>query len=188
MTFPGFRSGKLICVVPICHGYNWLARDLRGSAFTHRVGGVHGFQFRGDGELLIMSFSEGSMGLWRAHTGELLQRLKIVPHTFHPSALSRDCRCIAQLASNHQIAPVDVAGDRVLHTLTGSTSPIWQITFSPNGQFVASGHVGGQVCVWEVASGRCCAEWRKPMPNRSPRWHGQPTICASPLVRSTTAP
>ncbi len=141
-------------------GLQLIGADLTGAAFTQRVGAVQGLHFGNDDELRVVAFREGLLGLWRARTGELIQRVSMDAHTLHSVSLSNDGRLMAQLTNQQTIHLVDVTSDRLLHTLTSDHGPIWRISFSPNGQYVASGHVTGYIGIWEVASGRLCAEWQ----------------------------
>ncbi|MFN8489016.1 MAG: BTAD domain-containing putative transcriptional regulator [Caldilineaceae bacterium] len=134
--------------------------DLRDAAFTQSVGAVLGLHFDDKGELVVMALREGILGLWRARTGELIRRVRMDGQTFHAAVLHTNGRLMAQRTIRRTIDLVEVTSDRLLHTLTGQYSPIWQLAFSPNGHYVASGHSGGEICVWEVASGRLCAQWQ----------------------------
>lgn len=133
--------------------------DLTGAVFTHRVGIVQGLYFREAGELLALSFNEQVLGLWRARTGELVQQISIDPCTFHVAVLHRAGRLVAQLHDNGTIDLIDVASDCRLHTLVGAPG-VTRLVFSPDGQYVATGHASGRIFVWEVASGHWCAQWQ----------------------------
>ena len=141
-------------------GLQLVGADLRGAAFAQRIGSVHGLYFGDDQELRVIGFKEDLLGLWRARTGELIQRITVDVHTFQTAFVRSDGRLLAQLTTQRTIHLVDVPTDRLLHTLVGDSSPIWRVSFSPNGQYVASGHASGQVYLWEVASGRLCNHWQ----------------------------
>lgn len=141
-------------------GLQLVGADLRGAAFAQRIGAVQGLYFGDDQELRVIGFKEDVLGLWRARTGELLQPITMNAHTFQTAFVRSDGRLLAQLTTQRTIDLVDVPADRLLHTLVGDPSPIWRISFSPNGQYVASGHASGQICIWEVANGRLCNQWQ----------------------------
>ncbi|MFN8440612.1 MAG: BTAD domain-containing putative transcriptional regulator [Caldilineaceae bacterium] len=141
-------------------GLQLIGADLRDVAFTQSVGTVQGLQFDDTGELMGIALREGVLGLWRARTGELIRRIRMDGHTFHAAVLHSNGQLIAQRTIRQTIDLVDVTSDRLLHTLTGQYSPVWQLAFSPNGHYLASGHSGGEICVWEVTSGRLCAQWQ----------------------------
>ncbi|MFN8440614.1 MAG: BTAD domain-containing putative transcriptional regulator [Caldilineaceae bacterium] len=138
---------------------NLAGADLTGAIFTHSIGIIQGLCFHNGNDLVALSFNEEVLGLWRAHTGELIQRLTSDPHTFHVAVLHRAGRLIAQLNDNGTIHLLDVPNDRCLHTLAGDPD-VTRLVFSPDGQYVATGHGGGRIFVWEVASGRLCADWQ----------------------------
>ncbi|MFN8489013.1 MAG: BTAD domain-containing putative transcriptional regulator [Caldilineaceae bacterium] len=141
-------------------GLQLVGADLRGAAFAQRIGSVHGLYFGDDQELRVIGFKEDVLGLWRARTGELIQRITMDVHTFQTAFVRSDGRLLAELTNQRSIHLVDVPADRRLHTLIGDPSPIWRVSFSPDGQYVASGHASGQICVWAVASGRLCNQWQ----------------------------
>lgn len=141
-------------------GLQLVGADLRGAAFAQRIGAVQGLYFGDDQELRVIGVKEDVLGLWRARTGELIQPITMNMHTFQTAFMRSDGRLLAQLTTQRTIDLVDVPTDRLLHTLGGDPSPIWRISFSPNGHYVASGHASGQICVWEVASGRLCNQWQ----------------------------
>ncbi len=141
-------------------GLQLVGADLRDAAFAQRIGSVQGLYFGDDQELRVIGLKEDVLGVWRAHTGELIQRITMDVHTFQTAFMRSDGRLLAQLTTQRTIHLVDVSTNRLLHTLVGDSSPIWRISFSPNGHYVASGHASGQICIWAVASGRLCHQWQ----------------------------
>jgi len=141
-------------------GLQLVGADLRGAAFAQRIGAVQGIYFGDDQELRVIACKDDLLGLWRARTGELIQRIRMDARTFQTAFVRSDGRLLAQLTTQRTIHLVDVPTNRLLHTLVGDPSPIWRISFSPNGHYVASGHASGQICLWEVASGRLCNQWQ----------------------------
>ena len=141
-------------------GLQLAGADLTGIAFTHNFGVIHDIQFHSDGELWVMALKEELLGLWRARTGELIQRIVIDPHNFDSAALRSDCRLIAQINIDHSISLIDVASGRVLYTLVGHHSPVWRLSFSLNGHYIASGDSEGWVYIWDVAEGKLLTRWQ----------------------------
>ncbi|MCE7981157.1 MAG: hypothetical protein DYG89_08200 [Caldilinea sp. CFX5] len=138
---------------------NLAGADLTGAVFTHSIGIIQGLYFQNDRDLVALSFNGAVLGLWRAHTGELLQRLTVDPHTFHVAVLHRAGHLVAQPNSAGTIDLIDVASDHRRHTLVGDPG-VTRLVFSPDGQYVATGHGGGRIFVWKVASGQLCAQWQ----------------------------
>ncbi len=138
---------------------NLAGADLTGAVFTHSIGIIQGWYFSNNRDLMALSFNGEILGLWRAQTGELIQRLTVDPRIFHVAVLHRSGRLVAQPNSAGSIDLIDVASDRRLHTLVGAPD-FMRLVFSPDGQYVATGHADGRIFVWAVASGRLCAQWQ----------------------------
>ncbi|MEZ4734631.1 MAG: hypothetical protein R3E79_46665 [Caldilineaceae bacterium] len=75
---------------------------------------------------------------------------------------------LAQLYGNGTIDLIDVVQDRRLHTLVGDPG-VTRLVFSPDGQYVATGHGGGAFSCGESLA-VACAPTGKPMRTPSPRW------------------
>ncbi len=138
---------------------NLAGADLTGAVFTHSIGIIQGLYFSNESHLVALSFNGEVLGLWRAYTGELIQRLTVDPHTFHAMVLHRSGRLVAQPNSDGTIHLLDVASDRRLHTLVGALG-MTRLVFSPDGQYVATGYADGRIFVWAVASGHLYAQWQ----------------------------
>ncbi len=133
---------------------NLAGADLAGSVFTHLFEHIQELQFRANGELIGIGFSDGMACLWRVTDGALLHAVAMPDPTYSVVCLCPDSRIAALVGADHTISFVDIPGRRVLHRLAGHHSPIWKLIFSPDGQQAASGDTSGQVCVWAVESGR----------------------------------
>ena len=142
---------------------NLAGANLTGAVFTHSIGIIQGLYFHDErkinSDLAALSFNGEVLGLWRAHTGELIQRLTVDPHTFHAVVLHRSGHLAAHPNRDGTIDLIDVPNDRRLHTLVGDPD-MTRLVFSPDGQYVATGYASGCISVWAVASGYLCAQWQ----------------------------
>jgi WD40 repeat protein/DNA-binding SARP family transcriptional activator len=127
-------------------------------AFTSRTVAGTGVEFSPDGKILatVGSFGSSGLRLWKAATGELINR---------PSAWSRGVEAVAFSPDGAHLAVANRDGITLADPTTGepedtslvSDEPATRVAFSPDGRFLAAGR-GHRVTVWELRTQRQVGE------------------------------
>ena len=134
-----------------------LARTLKG--FGKTGGLIQSISFSPDSQILAGGASDGVVRLWRASTGEGIGILdgKTAPidsmvgiNTVE--AFSPDGNAIA-LAANYDILLRRVSDGNLLRILKGHLDCLSSLTFSPDGQLLASASSDHTVRLWQVSDG-----------------------------------
>ena len=117
--------------------------------------------FSPDSQWLATSHSEtATINIWHPETGEMLTKLTGDAEKsgrFMPIAFSPDAHLIASTSreaadsDGESVLVWNVEGETQIACLTGHTSSIYSLCFSPCGRFLASGgRKDGRVCVWDT--------------------------------------
>jgi WD40 repeat protein len=122
---------------------------------------VYGVALSSD-ERTLYSGGGGEILAWDVKTGRLLSKLREGPGSIIDLALSPGDRYLAvSFGENYRddtkspeniIEIWDLASNRLDDTLVGSSSFFRDITFSPDGKFLASGSFDGSVKLWDMRS------------------------------------
>ncbi len=130
--------------------------NVQEGVLMYNLGGHNGANihatFSPDSQVLVTADDE-SLRFFRSPSGLLLKRVigraDLRQVVFSPDGLEV---AVAQaLDGTVQIRQVE--GDRLIDTLQGYGAPIKSIMFSPDGQLLASGTLGGAVNIWQVEEG-----------------------------------
>lgn len=108
--------------------------------------------FSADGRTLASASDDQTVKLWDISTGECLHTLQ--SHTVKAIAFSPDSQILASGSSDQTVKLWDVRTGECLHTLPGHTDPVHTLTFSPDGQTLASSY-DRTVELWSVSTGEC---------------------------------
>jgi WD40 repeat protein len=115
---------------------------------------VVGIAFLPDGKALISSSRDKTIRFWDPATGKQSQ---IIRHTepFGPIACSPDGKTLAALSDRDRVVILyDPDTQKEKARLTGFTNQVLSLTFSPNGQVLATKEEGAkEVTLWDVAQG-----------------------------------
>jgi eukaryotic-like serine/threonine-protein kinase len=115
-----------------------------------------GLQFSDDGRLLVSVGANAQAKVWNVETGASVQELRLKSANFRHMAISNDGR---MLALNDHTRGFEIALYRV-----GYDAPIllkdsvaqfnmYQPRISPDGRIVACGNAGGDIYLWDTATG-----------------------------------
>lgn len=118
--------------------------------------------FAPDGRMLASGDAGGTVLMWEAATGR--ERFRLGRACMNSVKYSPDGKLLA-VAVDRTVTLVEAATQRPLTALQGHTSWVKAVAFSPDGRLLASGAgwqegaAGGEVKIWDVASGHERASW-----------------------------
>ena len=126
-----------------------LADDL---AFNNVTIG-HALALNSDGTALAIGLSDGTFGLWDAHTGQPLYtaappggNVSVTSLTYSP-----DGRLLMAGNSDGAVQVWDTASHRLVHTLEGHTAAVTKVELDDEGRLLISKSDDGTVRLWGVA-------------------------------------
>lgn len=144
---------------------NFTEADLTGTIFTEPLGRIFALAFSPDGQYLAAGSREGTIHLWRAADQHLVQVL----HAHHnsicglafyqrPSATGETQLWLASASEDETVGLWQVSGgaEQRWHgqQLHGHQGCVISVSFSADGQYLASVDMAGVVLVGEVVTGR----------------------------------
>ena len=105
-----------------------------------------------DGRRIATGQSSGSVSLWDAGTGKLLNIWAAHPYV-SAVCFSPDSRMLATSSGTEEVSVKiwSVPEGNLLHTLLGHTGAVGSVSFTPDGQALIS--TGNEIRLWDVASG-----------------------------------
>lgn len=128
-------------------GHIWQYRVINDAALSpdgKRLASVHGQGFS----------VKGSLRIWDAATGQLLQRLDGLDTPMWVVKWSPDGRWIATGGHEGSIQLWDTTTWQPLSRLAGASGFIKYIAWSPDSQRIATGDANGILLIWDAASGK----------------------------------
>jgi WD40 repeat protein len=117
---------------------------------------VNGVAFSADGQRLASASGgtdkPGEVKVWEAASGKLLFSFKgqAIPNLLVHLAFSPNGRRLAAGSEGNTVKVWDVTTGQVVHTLSGHTEPILNVTFSPDGRRLISAGRDRVVKVWDL--------------------------------------
>lgn len=113
-----------------------------------------GVAFDGTGELLAAGFSDATVRVFDAHTGEQLRVLAEHTAPVKSVMFSPDGRTIASGSYDNTVRLWDARSGRCFRALKGHVGMVKDVAFSPDGKIIASGSEDKTVRLSDVSSGR----------------------------------
>src|SRR5262245_34779927 len=155
----GTRDGTLLA-------WDATTRQPRPPLGKHR-GGIHALSLSADGRLLaavggstvIDKVQFGELRVWDTTTGKEVASLDVPPGPVYAVALSRDGRLLAADLGN-DIQLWDMPTRSRLRVLYGHEQGVRALSFSPDGQALASGGLDRTARLWDVSTGRLLSSLR----------------------------
>jgi len=120
---------------------------------------VNSVAVSGDGRFALTGADDHAARLWSIESGELLHRLE------HSSpvvvvAMSPDGRLLFSAATNAEVRLWDATSGAATLTLSDRDNGITQARFSPDGEFLLIGTVGGRIEQLSTTSGERLRRWQ----------------------------
>jgi WD40 repeat protein len=147
-------DGRILAGGGAGEGIVWLW-DAATGAVLRTLGGhtqsVLSVAFSQDGQVLVSAGLDGTVRLWNTKTGE--QEKVFSRDAPSVVALSPDAKIVA-IGSANTVQLRDVQTNAELHRLTGHTSGVVSLAFSPDGKLLASGSYDTTVRLWDVQKGK----------------------------------
>ena len=133
---------------------------LDAGGHTSRVGTV---LFTPEGRRLISVSQDKTIRIWNVQTGEMLQVLRppIYPGGSGIADLSPDGSTLAfaghgpETGTNYWIYLIDLVSGRISRVLKGHSNNILKISFSRDGQWIASGSEDRTALIYRTETGKC---------------------------------
>ncbi|MDE0010982.1 MAG: dockerin type I domain-containing protein [Candidatus Poribacteria bacterium] len=129
----------------------WNLRNDTVTAFRGHRGQINSIAFSPDGQLLASGSDDWTFKLWDVHTQQHIATLEhITGRTRSPItevAFSHDGQLLA--TAGQHVKLWEVSTQTEIATLQHSNY-VSALAFSPDGQFLATGDVGGTVKIWDI--------------------------------------
>jgi len=110
-----------------------------------------------DGQRIVAGCWDGAVTVWDAKIGERLHRLTGHTQAVKSVAFSPDSRMIASGSGDRTIQIWDADTGKIVHSMTLGAE-VRSVTFSPNGQYLATGTAEGlevwDACSWQLVCGK----------------------------------
>ena len=115
---------------------------------------ITGLDFSPDGAWLATTGYDGAVSLWDANSGQKLRLLGQHPGGATGLDFSPDGRLIATSGlQDGNVYIWDVVQGGLVYSFTAHYAPVWYVTFSPNGERLATASVDGTAKVWDTSTG-----------------------------------
>lgn len=117
---------------------------------TGHTSSIYNISFIEDGQTLASKSNDGTIRLWDAATGQHRETLSI--NSLRHVSINSDGTMLAGVYSSSRISLLDIATETEVVSLTGHTSSIYSLKFSPDGKTLASGSSDRTVRLWNLST------------------------------------
>ncbi|MBX5449408.1 WD40 repeat domain-containing serine/threonine protein kinase [Thermogemmatispora sp.] len=117
-----------------------------------RNNGIYAVAWSPDGQLIASSGADGSVQIWEALSGRLLQLCQGHRGPIYGLAWSPDGQCLASAGRDGTVRLWSLSSGKELTSYQGHTSYVYGVAWSPDGQALASASDDGTVHVWTAAN------------------------------------
>jgi WD40 repeat protein/serine/threonine protein kinase len=105
------------------------------------------------GKWLTACYSDGSVTVWNAKTGQRITTFSAHRQLIYTVAFSADERVLATCSHDKTVNLWEVGTWRLRKTLAGHKNSVFQATFTADGNTVATASADGQVKLWDASTG-----------------------------------
>ncbi len=121
---------------------------------TGHSSGIKSVDWSPDGLCVATGSGDGTIKLWDAASGRLLNTLSGHESLVNSVAWAPDGQRIASASDDKTVRLWDAASGRLLNTLAGHENGVYSVAWAPDGQRIASASDDNTVRLWDAASGR----------------------------------
>ena len=129
------------------------AKGKRKARTVHQSDYFIDLAFSPSGWMLASASYNGTIRLWDARSGAVLQTLEAHSGSVNGVAFSPDGRMLASVSYDHTVKLWDAGSGAMLQTLEGHSSYVSAVAFTPDGRMLASASGDETVKVWDAGSG-----------------------------------
>lgn len=125
---------------------------------TGHIDTVLSVEFSPEGNMLATKSKDKTIRLWNPHSGSLLRTIDTNPRG--GIAFSKDGSILASAEGTDKVVNLWHTGTGKLQkTLGGHLGNVYYVTFSPNGDVLASGDSDGNIILWNPDTGQLLRTW-----------------------------
>jgi WD40 repeat protein len=130
------------------------ATDLEFQNSAGRAPNSYGFSLSGDGKFLAVGGKNGSMSIWNAINGELINNFDALATIVNAADFSPDGKLLLVCSWDSVVKVFDVPGGREVYVKKEMRRGGPSCAFSPDGQYFAVGSNDNRAYIWNAKNGK----------------------------------